>query len=325
MKTWYNIQMKDGSVAEISISDEIGIWGVSAKTFISDLKKLGDVKNIILNVNSPGGSVFDGLAIYNALARVREAGTKITARIGGIAASAASFIVMAADTIEMPENAMMMIHMASGGAWGNADDMGKMQSILTQIDDSIVGIYTARTGRDEAEVREMLKNETWFSAADAKEAGFADTITPNVSATAKFDLENLPENIRNLFKPEPTQAQTELAVSITNAATEAGFGDHAAMFAVNYDSLDAAQAAIATGREIKALCAIAKKDDMLAGFLNSKTSLADARKALQNVLAASSAREVNNHQPAPSIEQHSAGLKAADVWAARRKQTNQGV
>lgn len=383
MKTWYNITAKDNGAAEISIYDEIGMWGVTAKAFINDLQKLGDVKNITLSVNSPGGSVFDGLAIYNALKNTRDKGATITAKVMGIAASAASFIVMAANTIEMPENSMMMVHYASGLAWGNAETMRDTADILDKIDASIVGIYTARTGKDEATVRDLLKAETYMTAKEAKDNGFADTVTENVKATAKFDLENLPENIRNLFKSSDPRAavnadeNAEVALSadgkilvvsddegvttydwvvvegagswvarpfvladddeeeeddsaspfadqINAAAKKAGFAAHAAFFALNYENMEAASAAIEQAREIKALCAVAKKEALLDGFITAKKSVADVRVALQNALATDAGREVNNHQPSnesqPSNEQPAAGLKHADVWAARRKQ-----
>jgi len=325
MKTWYNIKAQADGNAEISIYDEIGIWGVTAKAFINDLKKLGDVKNITLSVNSPGGSVFDGLAIYNALKNVRDGGATITAKVMGIAASAASFIVMAANTIEMPENSMMMVHYASGLAWGNAEDMRETADILDKIDSSIVGIYTARTGKDEKDVRDMLKAETWLTATEAKEAGFADTVSENVKATAKFELENLPENIRNLFKPETVETEQTNAVAsqIEDAVKAAGFEAHAAFFALNYATLEEATAAIEQAREVKALCAVAKKDSMLAGFITNKTSLADVRAQLTNAVASDGGREVDNHErneSTPSNEQPAAGLKTADVWAARQKQ-----
>lgn len=331
MKTWYNIKAKAEGEAEISIYDEIGIWGVTAKAFINDLKKLGAVKNITLSVNSPGGSVFDGLAIYNALKNVRDGGATITAKVMGIAASAASFIVMAANTIEMPENSMMMVHYASGLAWGNADDMRETADILDKIDSSIVGIYTARTGKSEEDVRAMLEAETWLSANEAKDAGFADSVSANVAATASFELENLPETIRNLFKPVVTPEQTALATDIENAAKAAGFEAQAAFFALNYDTIEAANVAIAQAGEIKGLCAVAKKGGMLTGFITNKTSLTDVRAQLQNAVAADGGREVDNHQSEtesqPSNQQPAAGIKTADVWAARRKQqlTKQGA
>lgn len=332
MKTWYTIKAKadDKESAEISIYDEIGIWGVTAKAFINDLKKLGNVKNIVLTVNSPGGSVFDGLAIYNALKQTRDNGATITAKVMGIAASAASFIVMAANTIEMPENSMMMVHYASGLAWGNADTMRETADILDKIDSSIVGIYTARTGKDEKDVRALLEAESWLTAAEAKDAGFADTVTENVKASASFEMENLPANIQALFKASQTPEQdpaaeqpNPVAEQITALAKEAGFEALGAFFAVNYSDVAQATAALQNAREISALCAVAKKPNMAEGFIKGKKSIADVRNELVNTLASEDEAKPTNGIPkqssTPSEQQPVAELKTADVWAARRK------
>ena len=124
MKTWFH--MKAGEAAdEIDIFDEIGVWGVTAKDFISDLRALKRPE-ITLSINSPGGSVFDGIAMYNAL---RNSGKKVTCRVLGVAASAASFVAMAGDTVQMSPQSMMMIHDAMGITMGNADDHRRQVAI----------------------------------------------------------------------------------------------------------------------------------------------------------------------------------------------------
>ena len=220
MKNWYAVNAKADKPEEVEISiyDEIGFYGVTAQAFISDLKNLGDVQNIVLSVNSPGGSVFDGLAIYNALKNMRNKGVHITGRVMGIAASAASFVIMAANTIEMPENSMMMVHYASGLAWGNAEDMRETADILDKIDASIVGIYTARTDKSEDDVRALLAAETYMTASDAKENGFADSVTENVKATASFEMDRLPENVKALFKSAQAVQEESQAVPSTPLA-----------------------------------------------------------------------------------------------------------
>ena len=119
MKSWYTIRAR-ASGTEVLIYDEIGAYGVTAKGFLAELGALPDDAAIDLRLNSPGGSVFDAVAIYNALKR--HEGT-ITVWIDGIAASAASYIAMAGDTIIMPENAFLMIHDPSGLVMGTAEDM----------------------------------------------------------------------------------------------------------------------------------------------------------------------------------------------------------
>lgn len=339
MKTWYTITAKADKpeTAEISIYDEIGMWGVTAAAFIADLKKIGDVKNILLTVNSPGGSVFDGLAIYNALSAVRNKGVNITAKVMGIAASAASFIVMAANKVEMPENAMMMVHYASGLAWGNAEDMRETADILDKIDASLVGIYAARTGKDEAAVRELLKAETYMTAAEAKEHGFADAVTENVKATASFEIDRLPANVQALFKQGQgtplaaeanglgnfVEAVTPLAAAIKAAAEANGLGDFADTFALNFDTIEAATDAIIGAVEIKALCEVAKRPGDAAGFIRNSTPLADVRKSLCNVLATQDERTHTDTAPKNGSSSGQGvqpkAKKTADIYAARRK------
>lgn len=340
MKNWYAINAKADSPqdAEISIHDEIGVWGVSAQAFINDLKNLGDVKNIVLSVNSPGGSVFDGLAIYNALKNVRNKGVHIKGRVMGIAASAASFVIMAANEIEMPENSMMMVHYASGLAWGNADEMRETADILDKIDASIVGIYTARTGKSEEDVRALLAAESYLTAAEAKEKGFADTVTENVKATASFELDRLPENVKALFKnaqkPEPVvepslptpvaQETAPLATSIAEIAAQAGMSEFADTWALTCANIADAHRAIAVAGEIRALCEVAKVKDQAAGFIRTATPLAKVRETL---IAARAARDETTHTStvrstegsAPTTQQ--GAFSTEDIYAARRKAT----
>ena len=106
MKTWFTARATDG-VAELSIYDEIGSYGVPAKAFIDEMKSLGNVSELTLRINSPGGSVFDGIAIYNALKRHPA---KVIITVEGLAASIASVILCAGDEVVMPKNALIMIH-----------------------------------------------------------------------------------------------------------------------------------------------------------------------------------------------------------------------
>jgi len=208
MRNWYSMQaLAAPNAAEISIYDEIGMWGVTAKQFISDLKALGDVKDITVSINSPGGSVFDGLTIYNAL---RASGANVTVKVMGIAASIASIIAMAGKKIIMPENTFMMIHNPLNAIYGNADDMREMADILDKVGSSLVATYVARTGKSEEEVKALMDAETYMTAAEAKELGFADEVIPAVEAKAAFEVDRLPENVRSLFlaqQPAPSPAR----------------------------------------------------------------------------------------------------------------------
>ena len=183
MKNWYQIKNKAEGVLDISIHDEIGMWGVSASDFIGELRGQDPAKVINLSVHSPGGSVLDGLAMYNALSLYPA---KIYGHVEGIAASAASFVLMAADTISMPEDAFIMIHNANGGVMGDADDMREMADIVDKLQASIVNIYQKRTGLDSDVIETMMKAETWMNASDALDQGFIDTIVDAIDVAAKI-------------------------------------------------------------------------------------------------------------------------------------------
>lgn len=169
----------------MAIYDEIGAYGVSAKGFLAELGALPDRTPVDLRLNSPGGSVFDAVAIYNALKR--HAGT-VTVWIDGIAASAASYIAMAGDEIVMPENAFLMIHDPSGLAMGTAGDMRAMAEALDKIAGSLVRGYAAKSGKPDDEIAALMAAETWFDAADAVAAGFADRLAEPVRMAARFDI-----------------------------------------------------------------------------------------------------------------------------------------
>ncbi len=163
----------DGA-AEILIYDEIGGWddGVNAQSFLDELAALGDVDRITLRLNSPGGDVFDGVAIYNALLNHPAA---VDVRVDGLAASAASFIAQAGDTIGMEHASQMMIHDASGFACGNEADMLEAADLLGRISNTIADIYAARAGGDPDQWRTVMRGEQWYSADEAVTAGLADT------------------------------------------------------------------------------------------------------------------------------------------------------
>jgi len=183
--SWFSMKAMATGHAEIVIYDEIGGWGKSAADFIRELNAMADVSAITLRINSPGGDVFDGNAIYNLL---RGHPAKVTAHIDGIAASIASLIAMAADDIVMPDNAMMMIHDPFAGVSGSANDLRKAADVLDKLRHGLLSAYVTKTGADESTVSEWMSNETWFTAAEAADAGLADTVIEPVKAAASFDL-----------------------------------------------------------------------------------------------------------------------------------------
>lgn len=192
-RPWYNIQNATppaGESARVDLYDEIGGWfGVPAADFVRDLNAI-TADSIDLHVNSPGGDVWDGVAILNA---IRDHPANVTATVDGVAASAASFIVMGADTIVMGRNSEMMIHDAWGIVMGNAADMADFSARLDSMSNNIASIYAERTGTTE-EWRAAMKAESWYSAQEAVDAGLADSVAaakddkPAEDAKDRFDL-----------------------------------------------------------------------------------------------------------------------------------------
>ncbi|MCW0235270.1 MAG: Clp protease ClpP [Ferrovibrio sp.] len=172
------------AITEIELYDEIGYWGVTAKGFRARLKETtGD---IVLKINSPGGDVFDGIAIYNDLLAYDG---KVRVEVTGMAASIASIIAMAGDEVILAENAFLMIHNAWTIAVGNRHDFGDTAAVLAKIDDALARTYAARTKSGIREIKRMMDDETWMTAKEAVESGFATSVAAHVvTPSAMFDL-----------------------------------------------------------------------------------------------------------------------------------------
>lgn len=186
---WYRMEAAaGGTAADVYIYDMIDSWwGVSASSFVRDLEAL-DVETINLRVNSPGGSVYDGVAIMNAL---RRHPANVIATVDGLAASAASFIIQAADEVVMGRGTELMIHDASTIGWGNAADMLEMAAHLDRLSGTIAGIYAERAGGTTDTWREAMQAETWYTADEAVKAGLADRVDGKDAAPDaknRFDL-----------------------------------------------------------------------------------------------------------------------------------------
>jgi ATP-dependent protease ClpP protease subunit len=184
---WYTITAKN-DVSEIWLYDEIGkTWygeGVGAKEFLAEINAIKSPK-IDMHINSPGGEVFEGAAIYNA---VKRHPATVTTYVDGIAASIASVIALAGDKVVMAENALFMMHNPSGFCMGGSEDMRKTADILDKVCGTMIGAYTAKSGKDDAEIKGMLDAETWMDAEEARAAGFCDEVgdSMDMAACAKF-------------------------------------------------------------------------------------------------------------------------------------------
>lgn len=224
------------SSTEILLYDEIGEdpWfggGISAKSFVEDLQAI-DTEEIHLRINSPGGNVFEGITMLNA---IRRHPAKVIAHVDGLAASAASVIAMGADEVVMSRNAELMIHEASGLVMGNAGDMQDMADLLAKQSDNLAAVYAEKAGGSPASWRKAMQVETWYTDKEAVAAGLADRVdsgktTPD-KAKARFNLavynyagrSEAPEPILPAEPPETTnQEGTDLMSDTLNLRERLG-------------------------------------------------------------------------------------------------------
>lgn len=277
MSTMNRITMTANKTADVMIYDQIGeSWfsdGVSAKGFTQTLADMGEISQINVRINSPGGSVFEGLAIYNAL---KNHPANVNVSIDGLAASIATVIAMAGDKIDMAENAMFMIHEPSGVAVGTAADMLETAQLLEKISNSAVDVYSARTGQPADAIREAMNAETWYSAAEAKKAGFVDSISANKKLTASFDVKQ--------FGKAPEWVQKQLAEIVNlKQEPEQMAEEKPQETPIDINAIKAQAKAEERERQtkIKALCDQAKRPDLAAAFCEDESiTVADVQAKL---------------------------------------------
>lgn len=210
-KSWFRMKASGEKSADIYIYEEIGYWGVTARQFASSLKALGDIDHINLRIHSPGGDVFEGIAIYNLL---NTHPASKTVYIDGLAASMASVIAMVGNPVIMPENAMMMIHKPWGITGGDANDMRDYADLLDKLEGVLIPSYAQKTGKTPDELAAMLGEETWLTAQECVEHGFADQLLPSMQAMARInskrieEFESMPASLKNMIiKPKATTTQ----------------------------------------------------------------------------------------------------------------------
>lgn len=166
-----------GTEATLYLYDVIAQdWGIDAMMVINALASLDPATTVRMRIKSPGGDVFESRAIVTAMRDYIRNGGKIIAQVDAVAASCASWIALAANEVEIAEGAFMMIHKASGGAWGTDADLRQMADLLAKVEGSIVNEYVAATGKTAAQVQALLDAETWMDAAEAVANGFADRV-----------------------------------------------------------------------------------------------------------------------------------------------------
>lgn len=211
--SWYNIKAQSDNSADVYIFGVIG-WEVMAAQFVKDLRAI-KAEHITVRINSEGGSVFDGIAIYNA---IRNHGAKITTRVEGIAASMASVLVLAGDERLIADAGFVMMHNAWTWVDGESGDLRKAADVLDKLNEQLAAIYSDRLGKSAEEVRAIMDAETWWNADEAISHGFATGKFElvNAAAAARLNLSlfsNAPKDAIARFnkpsasKPEETQTQ----------------------------------------------------------------------------------------------------------------------
>jgi len=293
---WYafkNIADESGEV-ELSIYDEIGAFGVGAKQFIAELKKHKG-QHIHLRINSPGGEIVEGSAIYNALAR-HEGG--LTVHIDALAASMASVIAMSGNPVYMADNALLMIHNPWTLAAGEADDLRKQADLLDTMKSNLVRAYKKKSGLEEKEIAKLMDEETWLDAVEAVALGFVDAIEDGVPAAAsagemraRFDtfakakMQNTVISEAEVSAPaaEPVVEETPVAAEAVESVTDAPV--------VEETKTEEAPAAEAPQAAVTADTLVAKLSDMAAKLADVEARATAAEAELAKVKEAFAALE----------------------------------
>lgn len=315
----FRIQMSAPRKAEIAIYDVLGpSWAgmIDAKLVDRTLKDAGELDEITVRLNSPGGSAFEGLAIHNLL---KDHPAKVTTVVDGVAASACSVVLMAGDVRRVPKNALVMIHNPSTTAWGEKDDLLKAANRLDQVKSVVIETYAARTGLSAEKLGQMMDNETWLNGTEAVAQKFATEEASEVSmSAATVEVEryqelyrNTPQNFGSLIAltamtvpkenpvtqptaptntapvnkapanspaPENKGAETP-STPVTTPAPQAS-----APTAPAASEADRVQMAIADERkrvaDITAACKLAGHSELAQDYINQGTTLADVQTAL---------------------------------------------
>ena len=214
--TTFTAKAEDDALT-LEIYDAIGAdWfgeGVTASIISDAMKTAGDYSCLHVRLNSPGGDLFEGVAIHNLL---RACGKPVNVSVDGLAASAASLIAMAGDTITMGVGTQMMIHRAMGGAMGYADDMRELADILDSVSSSAADIYVARTGLEKDKVMLLMTAETWMSASDAVDSGFATSLSGSrvENLAGRFDLSMFKNTPVSLLQEEMNEYTEDPLINI---------------------------------------------------------------------------------------------------------------
>lgn len=342
MKTrqWYRIEnAADPAVADIHVIDIIGDWlddyfgfGVTAKAFVAELGKLPEaVKTIRVHVNSPGGDVFGAVNIANALRdQQMTKGRTVETLIEGLAASAASIVIMAGSRILIGDNAMVMVHNPWSIAIGESKDLRKTAADLDTIRGTILATYRWHSALSEEALGALMDAETWMGADEAIANGFATEKVVGLQAAASLDKQALVklkipdqyrERITALVKPDPAPpAGKPDAKAVVQACKAAGFPELAddLLEAASMDAVSARLEQAKAGRtaeerralQIRGLCRDANLQDRAEAYIAAGVAVEFVQNDLSWITAKLAGAEIDAGLP-PEL-----GQGAASSWAA---------
>ncbi|MCO8167860.1 Clp protease ClpP [Pseudomonas sp. 21LCFQ02] len=347
---WYQIQASTeaGQPIEVFVYGEIGGWGVTANQFVQDLRAVDDgLSEVIVAFNSPGGDLFEGLAIHNALARLGERGV---GRVDALAASAASVAVCGAHKVVMTANAMMMIHNPWTWAAGDADDLRHVAGVLDQTLEAIVAAYKAKAPNiDEAELRRLIDAETWLTANEAKALGLADEVGSGVEVKACLGqgqamkrFRNTPKSLSEPAEPsgpdKPAEPETSpvLALLVTQTCRDAGISNLVDPIISNTKLASEAvvKAALTQAKEVHNLCVAARLPELAAEYVTAGLDTTAVRARLfEKVVGSGKGIEIDSSLPIeddPATKPQAKQPDVHSIYAARRaaqpgnQQSNRG-
>ena len=353
-RQWYRVEnvASDPSVVDIHIVDIIGGWidewlgdtqgVITAKQFLNDIAKLPDaVKTIRLHINSPGGDVQGAVNMANALRDQQTSrGRTVESIVDGIAASAASIVMMAGSKVTMADNALVMIHDPMMVSIGDAADMRKSADILDTIKGQIIATYQWHSSKSVDELAAMMTAESWMDADEAIEAGLATDKVEGLKAAAVIDPKslaklNVPDKFKArvdaLLKPAPAEpvlaSANEILAAVAAAGLDTAFAQELVAAALpmeqvtaRVDTAKAERTARATrASDIRALCATAKVPQLADSYIDGGMSVEAVRTQLTTVTALVDRVEIDSHPPTDPKNNSKPAIDVVAVYAARNR------
>lgn len=311
---------EDNSSAEISIYDAIGGYDVNAKQFVDELKEI-DAEVINLRINSPGGSVIDGNAMFNALQRHPA---KVVTHIDGLAASMASVLAMAGDEVHMADNALLMIHNPWTMSIGDADELRADADLLDKMSASILSAY-GRSQYEADELKALMDEETWFSAEEALAAGFVDHVdsglraaASDITALAASSEFSVPAEKQIVSLSKQIEAITKTGVEVSNELAE----QRTKVEEISAELLEACakveEAETAKAEAVEAAEQIKAELEETASQLESKDAEIEQTKEITESAVSAKAAElvqVSAHAPVVEPDENDHKLSSEEFWA----------